>query len=130
MIAETTTQDIVIIIGAITTATVTVIGSVFAGLAAFRVTRLGMGVDRKVDVITTQIEQVHGEVKTLNAKTIGTLAGEQETRRIVGKAPEDRTFSDQQHLHDVPPEPVVVHERPAFDVSSPLGEVTGVIRDA
>lgn len=87
-------QDIIVVIGAATSAVVTIIGAIFAGMAAFRIT----GVSHKV-------AEVHDEVKTLNAKTIGVLAGEMETRRIVEKPPEDRTFADQQHLHDVPPEP-------------------------
>lgn len=49
--------------------------------------------------------QTHGEVKTLNAKTLGVLAGEQETRRIVDKPVSELTRDDQQHLLDVPPEP-------------------------
>lgn len=48
--------------------------------------------------------QTHHEVKTLNAKTIGALAGEQETRRIDAKPLNQRTRDDQQHLLDVPPE--------------------------
>jgi len=48
--------------------------------------------------------QTHHEVKTLNAKTIGVLAGEEETRRIEKKPLEDRTSSDQRHLLDIPPE--------------------------
>jgi hypothetical protein len=48
--------------------------------------------------------QTHKEVKTLNAKTIGVLAGEQETRRISDKPLEERTPEDQRHLLDIPPE--------------------------
>lgn len=55
-----------------------------------------------------RIEQIatgtQAEVTTLNAKTIGVLAGEQETRRIIEKPVDDRTVQDLRHLLDVPPE--------------------------
>lgn len=66
-----------------------------------------------VNAIKTQ--QVHSEVKTLNAKTIGVLAGETETRRIEAKPVETRTYDEVQHLHDVPPVPPV----PAEDIHAP-----------
>jgi outer membrane murein-binding lipoprotein Lpp len=86
MIVATAAQDIAIVIGAIAAGVAVVAGAVFSGIAAMRST------------------QAHNEVRTLNTKTIGVLAGEDETRRIVQKDPLDRTFSDQQHLQDVPPE--------------------------
>lgn len=46
--------------------------------------------------------QVHRELRTLNSKSIGALAGEDETRRIRDVPVEDRTPGEQRHLLDVP----------------------------
>jgi hypothetical protein len=79
-------EEIAVVIAAFATATVAIVGAVFSGIAMIRA------------------GQVHKEVRTLNAKTIGVLAGETETRRIVDKDPNKRTPDDQRHLLDVPPE--------------------------
>jgi ABC-type lipopolysaccharide export system ATPase subunit len=80
-----TSAELITIIGVFFTGLTGLVAAIFAGIAALRA------------------KEVRSEVKTLNAKTIGVLAGEQETRRIVDIPAADRTFSDQQHLHDVPP---------------------------
>lgn len=67
------------------------IGSLLTGIAAV--------------IAAIRSTQTHSEVKTMNAKTLGVLAGEQETRRIVEKPLDERTREDQIHLLDVPPEP-------------------------
>ena len=48
--------------------------------------------------LMAQIEQVHGEVKTSNALTMGALADNTETRRILDIPREQRTTVEQQHL--------------------------------
>lgn len=63
-----------------------------------------IGVAIPAIIAAVRSSQTHKEVKTLNAKTIGVLAGEQETRRIDAKPLEARTPDDQRHLLDVPPE--------------------------
>lgn len=67
----------------------------------------GQSLRDAVDRIERYATLTHSEVRTLNAKTIGELAGEQETRRIIDKPIDERTPGDQRHLLDIPPEPSV-----------------------
>jgi hypothetical protein len=73
----------------------------FTGIALV-IAALGVAIPSIIAAINAT--RAHNEVKTLNAKTVGVLAGEQETRRIAHKPLDERTPSDQRHLLDVPPE--------------------------
>ncbi len=55
-------------------------------------------------VALVEVLVVRHDVKTKNSKTIGELASEGETRRIVRKPAWERTMADRKHLRDVPPE--------------------------
>lgn len=48
--------------------------------------------------LMAQIELLHGEVKTFNALTMGNLADNQETRRILEVPKEQRTDTEFEHL--------------------------------
>lgn len=89
--------DLGVLIAALTVSVTTIIGAVFAGLAAIRSGRAVAGV-----------AQVQTEVKTLNGLALGQLADAAETRRIEAKPAADVTAAEAEHvaLIPLPPENV------------------------
>lgn len=54
----------------------------------------------KAKEVPGTIKKVHEELRTFNKLTVGQLAAKDETRRIEGVSPEDRTDQEMQHLID------------------------------
>jgi hypothetical protein len=97
VLAETptyTAAELVTIISVIMGGLVTIIGAVFAGWAAIKAT-----------AAHTAIREVAGDVKTMNALSMGQLADAAETRRIMRVPASERTAAELEHLAAVPPKP-------------------------
>ena len=87
MLVALSASEIGLLIGAISSGLVTILGAFFAGMAMLRSGR-----------VSTEVGQVHHEVKTFNELSLGQLGERIETRRINEIEPKDRTSQEDRHL--------------------------------
>ena len=87
MLVALNASEVGLLIGAITSGLVAVLGAFFAGMAMLRSGH-----------VETKIDAVHHEVKTFNELTLGQLGERTETRRINEIEPIDRTNQEDRHL--------------------------------
>jgi len=118
MIAETptyTASELVTIIVAVFGGLVTLVGALFAGWAALKAGQAKKEVvETKAAVVETKeqvvavhaiVEGVATAVATMNDLTMGQLADQNETRRIVEIPKDKRTDAEKDHLAVVPEKP-------------------------